>query len=695
MSALFNFLPPQPPGAYLTQVHQRSRPAPAEPASFPCAVPPPPARPFVVVKPASKPGPRSSSNNGASSTLSGGDTKPDDTNNSNTARNSTSSNGPPARASEGADSNAEANADADAAALGHNGTAGAHDESSLIGVHALFASVVKPTDFSLTHLSALNVSLTADVELEDLIPRSAIVSDDSTTPHQFLPPPPPASAPSATSGEEDASSPAAPPWPTHQRLSNGNVVPSYAIYLSKVAELRIENEPAFRVVERCEPLPGTTAPKLGTFYKFWNGLARVAQYWEAEQPQQQPQQQQQQQLDTEMDDSSASAAASTATDAVAGAVVDADADVGLAVAEREAEQEQPPADSVGASSTVVILEERREKFDKRRKKNGSSFGNSADYVQTDGEDAIMFDAPYITSTYTPPLQEEEIYKGRRIGLPADMPEPYRFETVNSFVENIAWLFNCHVQSPRIRPRVVLLTTLHEVRLTSFIYQSATTRAAARAGLVHGPLFGIQCRGMTTFRSSKDAPGQGHGEVLDLLREVGASLIVAQDRAKEGKSETRPGEGKWWATAPRWGGGEGGEIGGDGNIDEGRRLRGKREASLDSYRRLALAASTWDSKVRYQAMGKVPGADVDYIFIVSSINHHMAVLRVRVSSAYLAFLNHGTEPPAGTAEGWETLEVRRSRWWDLFRAEDRVLAMRGVWGVLAYLMRAQEEPVAEN
>jgi len=35
-----------------------------------------------------------------------------------------------------------------------------------------------------------------------------------------------------------------------------------------------------------------------------------------------------------------------------------------------------------------------------------------------------------------------------------------------------------------------------------------------------------------------------------------------------------------------------------------------------------------------------------------------------------------------------LEMRRSRWYDLFDAEDRVEAMRGIWGVMAWLMRAE-------
>ena len=54
------------------------------------------------------------------------------------------------------------------------------------------------------------------------------------------------------------------------------------------------------------------------------------------------------------------------------------------------------------------------------------------------------------------------------------------------------------------------------------------------------------------------------EMLDLMREVAAMLLLGQERAREGKSPTIPGQGKWYTTVPRWGGGPGGEIvcGGD-------------------------------------------------------------------------------------------------------------------------------------
>lgn len=68
--------------------------------------------------------------------------------------------------------------------------------------------------------------------------------------------------------------------------------------------------------------------------------------------------------------------------------------------------------------------------------------------------------------------------------------------------------------------------------------------------------------------------------------------------------------------------------------------------------------------------------------------------------YLQYLNAGNAipsptdtPPAtphsdATSMPWYVLEMRRTRWYDLFDADDRVEAMRGIWGVMAWLMRGE-------
>jgi hypothetical protein len=98
--------------------------------------------------------------------------------------------------------------------------------------------------------------------------------------------------------------------------------------------------------------------------------------------------------------------------------------------------------------------------------------------------------------------------------------------------------------------------------------------------------------------------------------VGA-LIIAQERAREGKEEKKPGVGKWWCEAPRWGGGPGGEVGNPvGNSDDpappvGRGRTGSRGDRRTNLKRLdRQSSSTWDKRIKYQAIGKNEESGVD-------------------------------------------------------------------------------------
>ena len=77
-------------------------------------------------------------------------------------------------------------------------------------------------------------------------------------------------------------------------------------------------------------------------------------------------------------------------------------------------------------------------------------------------------------------------------------------------------------------------------------------------------------------------------------------------------------------------------------------------------------------------------------MVSSLNHHISLLRLRVHPAYLQYLTEGglSEKLPPDAD-WCSPKLQRTRWFDLFDVEDRVEAMRGIWGVLSYLMRATD------
>lgn len=63
----------------------------------------------------------------------------------------------------------------------------------------------------------------------------------------------------------------------------------------------------------------------------------------------------------------------------------------------------------------------------------------------------------------------------------------------------------------------------------------------------------------------------------------------------------------------------------------------------------------------------------------------------VSPSYLHYLATGrvTPPSDNISCSPDIVEVRRSRWYDFLSAEDRAEAMRGIWGVMAWMLRAQE------
>lgn len=75
-------------------------------------------------------------------------------------------------------------------------------------------------------------------------------------------------------------------------------------------------------------------------------------------------------------------------------------------------------------------------------------------------------------------------------------------------------------------------------------------------------------------------------------------------------------------------------------------------------------------------------------MVSSLNHHISLLRLRIHPSYLEYMTDGVLPsPMSSDAEWCSPKLQRTRWLNLFDNEDRIEAMRGIWGILSYLMRA--------
>lgn len=76
-------------------------------------------------------------------------------------------------------------------------------------------------------------------------------------------------------------------------------------------------------------------------------------------------------------------------------------------------------------------------------------------------------------------------------------------------------------------------------------------------------------------------------------------------------------------------------------------------------------------------------------MVSSLNHHISVLYLRVHPLYIQYLTEGTLPESPPELDWCSPKLQRTRWFDLFSVDDRTEAMRGIWGIMSYLMRQEE------
>jgi hypothetical protein len=136
------------------------------------------------------------------------------------------------------------------------------------------------------------------------------------------------------------------------------------------------------------------------------------------------------------------------------------------------------------------------------------------------------------------------------------------------------------------------------------------------------------------------------------------------------------------------------------------------AMCSAWKLLKPPSSLWDPNLTYKAIGKIDGMDGEWddVFMVSSINTHVSLLRMRVSKGYMSWLETGTVSEVQQEKKWgrsgitlptikpevrdwdgdemsrEVLYLERSVWWDMFEPKERVEALRAVWMVLSWLNR---------
>ncbi|KAK3627778.1 hypothetical protein LTR56_019011 [Elasticomyces elasticus] len=288
-----------------------------------------------------------------------------------------------------------------------------------------------------------------------------------------------------------------------------------------------------------------------------------------------------------------------------------------------------------------------------------------------------------------------------------MPDQFRINTVRAFVEAIAMPFQCTSTSPRVPP-LVKFGKLHvPVAQTAAIYRQPTDRTRARQGRLEGPLVAVQVRPKTKFQDEDGKPLEAMVR-LDMVREIGGLLQIAQERRRSGR-EVRSGEGQWWTTKLRWGGGSGydadtdidtdgeakatelasvageaasdGLVTGDLGVPDKVEKKPKIMARALPWKELRCGRGYWDPKIDYGAIGKDRSSLSDVVFMVSSLNHHISIVKLTVHDAYTDSLVAGT-----SLEDLPKPTLQRSQWFDLFDSQQRVQTLRGVWGVMAYLTR---------
>ncbi|KAL9050148.1 MAG: hypothetical protein Q9162_006819 [Coniocarpon cinnabarinum] len=470
-----------------------------------------------------------------------------------------------------------------------------------------YARMTKPSEVRPGDIEALNVSVTGDVDLEDLIP-----DESQSTAH--LPPL------SWTKGLDPLARRASLPV-VHKNphehpliLCNGAKAPNQEDFARFARELSCSTEDGLRLIGRRKPRKGRTAPHINHYRDFWTKLEQVSQYW-----------------DTSLDDYYESDRSAPPSPTSPRSTLRR---MSLFMTDKHAHQEPPPP---------------------------------------------------------PSSQPAKMYKGLRKSSGAKMPDSYRSELVRAFVKNVVYIFHCQMNNPRKTPQLEVGKLLLPVTQTAVVWANPEDKNLVKRGVLDGPVLAVQARHETQFVKDQNTAA------LDLARECACLLLLAEERAREGKPRRVPGAGEWYATKPRWGGGPGGEFGeAEGNTDEHPAVKRlttrpgelpRRMTEEEIWKELKPNQGLWEPRMNYLAIGKDRSRREDSVFMISALFHHMAIVRLDVDPLYLDWLISGRKPSASNPyKEWYKPKLYRSQWFDLLTPEGRLEAFRGVWGMMSWLMR---------
>lgn len=474
---------------------------------------------------------------------------------------------------------------------------------------------------------------------------------------------------------------------TFQRpLSNGTLSPEARVYLERRNELSIDNQAAFRTIKRIRSGPGSKAVRLGNCYEFFRQLDLMASYWE---------------------------------------------DTSQPPIQYD-EDEHPPATS---QSRPIALDGSLEQAE------FAIAGATA--AQEDGNTQRTTYRTASGSSMPPELRHGLITAfvklvsydcGCNLATPRVEPRLHLLEPASAPPKSQA-------QQAQSRPA----RASYFPSGCSFLARVPQGREDARRGIVEGPLAAVSARNITNFNTPSDQSidlgrelvaalitaqhrareGQkekrfGDGRWWATTRRWGGAEggpigreIESIERSGSDSSNA-PQKTENMATSPsspimeNVGGGSAQRQGKENNSNKrpqspphpispssGLPMRGppankksrKTLGIYDNYRMVRLPSSNWDKKMRYTAIGKQSGADFDDVFVISSLFHHISILRVRVPMRLLEVF---AGAPEENIRSWNKLEAWRSPWYDLFKPQDRMEAFRLLWGLNVWLMRKADD-----
>ncbi|KAH0338564.1 hypothetical protein KCU81_g7599, partial [Aureobasidium melanogenum] len=503
-----------------------------------------------------------------------------------------------------------------------------HDESDRPNLRRDFVESRKVSDITAKFYADLNIRFAIPCPVDQLVP----------TDHE--------SRPYMPSNDEE--------WNMTMAENTNN---NQGNFVTRLVELKTENDIAYRTVTRTNLPEGLTKIRLSDFRTFFTALHSMSEHWETD-------------LDDYfvLDDDGKSVREEDHPEY-------ADPDMTIDVRNLEEPIDLGPATPLTYSELIA-------------RDQGSP---PLSKVISHGSDASSDDFL------------RELYRGRRTSTGSKMPWVYRMDVIKGFMEAAAFPFRCKLGPPRVHPTLLLSGVRLPVNYQSFMVHRVPKEKEKRH-MVQGPLMAAYVRKeLEDFDSGSDDEKRDKLR-LDQLKEVGSLLHLAQERRRQGREEKIwakpiPKSGKYWFS----------EMASDAaepetpDMDDANDLiaaalgkeaaaqfangKKKKRSQYEIWKSMEPMRSFWDPNSEYQAIGKEEGSEWDTVYVLSSMYYHVSILKLRVHGAYLDFVATGNFPEKIPEDkDWCHPVLQRSKWFDLFNVKDRIEAFRCLWGIMCYLTR---------